>query len=247
MEKLITFEKISNFAYTSLSIVKKPIKGIVVDFFGLGYNKMIKAPFEENKYFQRGERFAPQGILYVFPYNNPWHWMNSQAVAYTDDVLDAIISGLGLDENIPIVYTGGSMGGQSCLVYTRYAKRVPVATVANCPVCDSVFHFTERPDLPRTFYSSLYHMDLPLDEALRTVSPLHLVDGMPKSVKYFVYHCKEDRSVNFERHSIPFCREMEKEHDITLTLVEGRGHCDLGDEMYDEFFGRISSAILGNG
>jgi len=244
MEKLITFEKLANFAYTSLDIVARPIRGIVVDFFGLGYNKMIKAPLEENKYYLRAERFAPQGILYVFPYNNPWSWMNRQAVDYTDEVLDTIIEGLGLDENIPLVYTGGSMGGQSCLVYTRYAKRVPVATVANCPVCDSVFHYTERPDLPRTFYSSLYNMDTTLDEALRTLSPLHLVDGMPRSTKYFVYHCTADRSVSFERHSIPFCREMEKEHDISLTLVEERGHCDLGDEVYEEFYSRISDSIL---
>lgn len=245
MEKLITFEKIDCFAYTSIKAVARPIKGIVVDFFGLGYNKMVKEPLEENKYYLRGERFAKDGILYVLPYNNPWNWMNSQAVAYTDELIDVIIDGLSLDQNIPIVYTGGSMGGQSCLVYTRYAKRVPVATVANCPVCDSVFHFTERPDLPRTFYSSLYYMDMPLDESLRTVSPLHLVDGMPKSTKYFVYHCQEDRSVNFESHSIPFCREMEKEHDITLTLVPGRGHCDLGDEVYEEFYSKISAAILG--
>ena len=58
-------------------------------------------------------------------------------------------------ENIPVVSTGGSMGGQSALVYCAYSKRTPVACVANCPVCDTVFHFTERPDLPRTLYSAV--------------------------------------------------------------------------------------------
>ncbi len=31
-----------------------------------------------------------------------------------------------LSENLPIVSSGGSMGGQSALVYAKYAKRTPI-------------------------------------------------------------------------------------------------------------------------
>ena len=42
------------------------------------------------------------------------------------------------------------MGGLCALVWPRYTKRRVVAVAANCPVCDLPFHYTERPDLPRT-------------------------------------------------------------------------------------------------
>lgn len=144
--------------------------------------------------------YAEKGILYVEPYNNPWAWMNNQAVKYTDEIIDVLIEKYALDENIPIVSTGLSMGGQSALVYTAKAKRIPVACVANCPVCDVVYHFTERKDLPRTLYSSLFNEAGTLEDALKSISPLHLIDKMP-NVKYHIFHCDEDKSVNIDAHS----------------------------------------------
>ena len=31
-------------------------------------------------------RCAEKDVLYVFPYNNPWNWMDPQAIAYTDEL-----------------------------------------------------------------------------------------------------------------------------------------------------------------
>ena len=83
MEKLITYENLRNFAYCNAGICEGKIKGIVLDFMGLGFASM----FDEDT--ELGIFYAQKGILYVLPYNNPWSWMNRQAVAYTDEIIDA--------------------------------------------------------------------------------------------------------------------------------------------------------------
>lgn len=236
MEKIIHYENLRSFAYTNDKLCKKPIKGIVLEFFGLGTMKM----FDEDT--EMGKFYADLGILFVVPYNNPWAWMNPQAVGYTDEIIDVLLHTYHLTD-IPIVSTGGSMGGQSALVYTLYAKHTPVACAANCPVCDLPFHFTERPDLPRTLYSAFYHENSTLDEALKKASPLHLVEKMPR-VNYHIFHCDKDEAVNIKRHSEKFVSEMKKYgHDIHLDVVPERGHCDLSEEAREKYTEYILGSI----
>ena len=229
MERIITYENIRSFAYVNDRVCKRPIRGIVLDFFGLGGQAMYHEDTEAGKFY--GE----EGVLLVVPYNNPWAWMNRQAVAYTDEILDVLFASLHLPEDTPVVSSGGSMGGMSALVYTKNAKRTPVACVANCPVCDTVFHFTERVDLPRTLYSALWHEEGTLEEVLRTVSPLHMVTEMPR-VAYHIFHCDGDTAVNIHSHSEKFVAAMgEAGHQITFRVAEGREHCDLPEEMHREY------------
>ena len=80
MERIMTFETLRSFTYVNDSICAKPIRGIVIAFFGLGsQTRHAVDPVE-------GEIFGEKGILYVYPYNNPWHWMNRQGVAFTDEI-----------------------------------------------------------------------------------------------------------------------------------------------------------------
>lgn len=238
MNKLITFETIRNFAYVNHEICQKPIRGIVLCFFGLGNKDMIKDESTE------GEYFGEQGILYVHPYNNPWNWMNRQAVAYTDEILDVLIEALGLDDNIPIVSTGGSMGGMSALVYAYYARRTPVACVANCPVCDMPYHLTERPDLPRTLYSAFWHEEGDIATVLEAYSPLHLAPKMPR-IPYTIFHCTADKSVNLEKHSDRFVAAMrENGQEVDFIIVPDRGHCDLPYAVKKQYKACIANAIL---
>lgn len=219
-----------------IKFAKKPVKGIAISFFGLGGAAMFSEDTEE------GKMFAEKGIIYIVPYNNPWAWMNRQTVNYTDEIIDILIEQYNLPDNIPIVSSGGSMGGQSALVYTFYAKRTPVACVANCPVCDLPFHFTERMDLPRTLYSAFYTYDMSLDEALKSASPIHLVGNMP-NVKYYIFHCESDLAVNKEKHSDVFVGKMKEQYDIVYHTVPGRGHCDLTDEMMKLYNDYICKSI----
>ena len=237
MKKIITYEMLKNFTYTNDDLIRGEVKGIILSFMGLGGASM----FSEN---ERGTALAEKGIVYLIPYINPWNWMNEQAVAYTDELIDVLFAHYDLSERTPIVSTGGSMGGLCSLVYTKYAQRTPVACVANCPVCDLLFHFTERPDLPRTLYSAygMYAADT-IEEAMATASPLHLTDSMPK-VKYTIFHCDADQAVNIHSHSEKFVEEMKKEHEIEFIIVPGRGHCDLG-EMKAAYEKAAEDAILG--
>ncbi len=129
MNRVMTRENLISFAYVNNNVCAKPIRGIVLSFLGLNSTSMYAADTME------GEFNGEKGILYVVPYYNPWAWMNRQAVAYTDEILDVLFEAYDLDEKILIVSTGGSMGGQAALVYPVYAKRAPAAVVANCPVC----------------------------------------------------------------------------------------------------------------
>ena len=237
MEKIITIENLRSFAYCNNEICSKPVKGIAVSFFGLGGATMFGKETED------GIRFAENGILYVVPYQNPWAWQNKQNVAYTDEIIDVLFQAYNLPDNLPIVSTGGSMGGLSALVYMVYSKRTPVACVANCPVCDLPYHFTERPDLPRTLYSAFYNYDCTLQDALESASPMHLVDKMPANAKYYLFHCEQDNEVNKQQHSDRFVSRMQESHDITYHAVADRGHCALTDEMKNLYNEYIINAI----
>ncbi|MGN1077694.1 MAG: alpha/beta hydrolase family protein [Candidatus Gallimonas sp.] len=238
MEKIITMKNFRSFAYCNNHICTKPIKGIVISFFGLGGATMFHEDTEE------ACEYAKKGILYLVPYQNPWAWMNRQTVDYTDELIEVLFKEYKLPPNFPIVSTGGSMGGLSALVYTAYAKRTPVACVANCPVCDLPYHFTERSDLPRTLYSAFGTYSGKMEEALRSASPLHLVDEMPVTSNYYVFHCEEDKAVNKQKHSDRFVEKMQQKHNISYYSVPERGHCALTEEMRTQYNECILKSIL---
>jgi len=225
------------FAYTNRNHIQGQPKGIIVDFFGL--NGM--AMFDDNHPY--GKTLAQKNILLVIPYNNTWAWMNPQAVAYTDEIMDVLLAHYGLDE-LPIVATGGSMGGMSAIVYCRYAKRTPVACITNCPVCDLPYHFTERPDLPRTLYSAFWHENGKIEDTLARFSPCHLVGTLPQ-IPYTIYHCECDRAVNIERHSEKLVEKMtDAGYSVCFIRVPGRDHCDLPQEIAENYREDAISAIL---
>ena len=170
----MTWENLDNFTYTNRGLIKGTPKGIILSFIGLGNQQT-----SFDGHMMEGLRWAEKNVLFVWPYNNPWNWMNRQAIDYTDEAVDVIFAHYGFDDTTPILSTGGSMGGQSALVYTRYAKKLPKACFAMYPPCDMPFHYTERPDLPRTLYSAYYNEEGTMEEILRRYSPLHLADEMP--------------------------------------------------------------------
>jgi len=225
MKKVINAENVRLFAYVNDGVCRRPIRGIAVDFMGLGGQKQ----FDEDT--PTGIRMGEKGIIYIVPYLNPWAWMNPQAVKITDDIIEAVMECCGL-ENARVVSCGGSMGGQQALVYARYAARVPVGCVVNCPVCDLPYHYTERPDLPRTLLSAFGAVEADtLEQAMEKASPLHLaVNGEMPDIRYVLFHCEKDEAVNKQKHSDRFAEDMSGRR-LEYYAVPDRGHCDLPDEM----------------
>lgn len=236
MEKIITYENLSQFAYSNDSIVQGDIKGIVLNFYGLGGTAMHSVPPGD------AAEYAAKGIVYIIPYYNPWSWMNRQTVAYVDEIIEVICEKYNLDSSVKIVSTGGSMGGLCALVYCAYAKITPCACVASCPVCDLLYHYTERRDLPRTLYSAFGSYEGTMEEALMSASPLHLVEKMP-DIPYTIFHCEADKSVNPDMHSQRFVDAMQPTHRIQLKRVPHRGHCDLSATARVEYMNCVVNSI----
>lgn len=232
MEKIITYENLRRFAYSNDKLIQGEIKGIVLQFSGLGHTII------NNTDPTHAVEYAEHGILYIIPYGNPWSWMNRQMVDYTDEIVDVLRKKYGLDDSVKVVSTGYSMGGLCAFVYCVYAKITPCACVTNCPVCDLVYHYGEREDLPRTLYSAFWTYDGTLEEALRSCSPIHLIDRFP-DIPYTVFHCDADQLVNLDMHSKRFVEVMKTKHRIDLNIVPDRKHIDLSPEAWELYYNAI--------
>ena len=225
MNKLINYDNLRMFCYSNDHLIKGDIKGVVLEFVGLGGMMMYKDDTE------LGIQFSKQNIIYIIPYYNPWSWMNKNTILFVDEIINCIINHYNLND-VKIVSSGRSMGGLCSLVYARYANirsGKVVKVVSNCPVCDLVYHYGERSDLPRTLYSAFFDEDGDIKDVLSRYSPLHLVNEMP-NISYFIIHTTSDNAVNIDRHSRRFVKEMKQNHDIKLIEIPDRVHCDLGEE-----------------
>lgn len=231
---VITKDNLDLFCYTNGHLFKGPVRAVVLSFYGLGGKKMWI-----NEDIPNAAADAGAGLLDVIPYTDPWNWMNPTAVALTDDIIDVIFERYQLPEGTPIISTGGSMGGLCAIVYCRYAKRTPTSCVVNCPVCDLPFHYTERPDLPRTLYAAFYKPGTDLTENLKSASPCHLTESLP-DIPYTVFHCTADTCVNIRAHSEKFVSAMrEAGKTVEFIPVPDRDHCNLTPEAEALFAERV--------
>ena len=220
MQLPINETNVNLFAYTNGRFLRETPKALVLSFHGLNNTSMITdhADFPLT--------CAEKGVLFAAPYDNPWSWMNDVAVRTVDAIVDALLKKYALDD-LPVVSTGGSMGGLSALIYARYSHHAIKACAAKYPVCDLPYHFTERPDLPRTIVSALAHYDMPLEQAMESISPLHQVNQMP-DIPYLIIHGDMDLSVNQKMHSERFVELMQQAgKQIRYVPVLGAGHGKL--------------------
>lgn len=237
MDKIINYDNLRKFCYSNDHLINGEIKGIVLEFVGLGGMTMY------NNDLEIGISYAKNNIVYIIPYYNPWSWMNKNTILFVNEIIEVIINHYELMD-VKIVSTGKSMGGLCSLVYARYGKinnAKVVKVVANCPVCDLVYHYSERDDLPRTLYSAFFNEEGDIQNALSKYSPIHLVKEMP-DIDYVIFHCLEDKAVNIDNHSRKFVNLM-NEYNIKLIEVPGRGHCDLSDEALKLFYDEIANIL----
>lgn len=218
-KQVINYKNLSNFAFTNADTVTKPVKGIVLGFCqGFGYDGQIE---QEPGY---SENLASKGIIQILPY---FDVMNEGSVKTVDAIIDVIFDKLNLPVNTPIISGGVNMGGLSALVYTRYAKKTPVACFVDSPVCDLMDYYNENPDMQKTIMASLGYPGS-FEDTVNSVSPVKLAKDMPKIPYQIVYG--NDKSVNKSKNSDVFVAEMKKyNQDITYVEVS-----DV-DKRFQEF------------
>ena len=239
----MTDEPLERFAYAALPPAGAAPRGIVVHFMGLGSQWQAREGEVPRGLEREGSAAAAAaGAVYVVPYLDPWNWMNAAAVAMADRIVDMAKARAGLPADAPVVSTGGSMGGLCALVWPRYTRHRVVAVAANCPVCDLPFHYTERPDLPRTLRAA-FGAEPDFAAALRSRSPLHLAPELP-DVPHAVFHCTADQLVNKAAHSDKFVAAMRAlGRAVEYVEVPDRGHCDLDDAARARY-GAFAAAAL---
>ena len=224
----VTWAAIRSFAHTNADAVRKPVRGMVVFHHGLNCRDFDPALKDwESDY-------ARQGIVAIHPHSSPWGWMNDTSIRLADALVDCVIVHLGLPPDVPVCSAGGSMGGQGAFVFARYSRHHVVSVVASCPVCDLVYHETERPDLPRTIAAAFG--DQPdYDAAIRAHSPLALAPSMP-DIDYFIFHVSGDTRVSRAAHSDRMAAALrDAGRRVTYEVSEGTGHCVLSPEARAKF------------
>lgn len=218
---------LASFAYVSENYLAAPVRALCLTFPGLGNMEMRQAPDFTD--FKR----AHDGVLFIYPFVNPWCWMNAATVAFVDEIVDVLMEKYSLAA-CPLLVRGGSMGGYSALAYSMFSKHRISGVIANCPVTDPLYHLTERPDLPRTMHSAMGTYE-DITELLKERSPNHHPEKL-QNCKYLIVHGFKDKSVNKEAHSdtlVPLMKKL----GLNLTYLEDEtmAHCNpMKYEVFEE-------------
>lgn len=237
MKDHINFENIRKFAWVNDRQICGEIKGVIVDFFGMGVEDMYETPPRHSA------EFAAKGFLHVIPYYNPWSWMNSVALAYTDRILDVLYEHFALAEDFPLVSCGASMGGLAALVYCYRGKRKVVACVTNCPVCDVLGYYHQHDDAPRTILNSFWTEGANVELSVKENSPLQNVEKLPH-VPYTFYQCAEDADVYKHLHSDLLVSALQSVgHKVNYIVVPDSGHCQLNEYYLEQYYQSIEQGF----
>ena len=224
MEKYINKDNIYDFAFINEDTLKMPIKAICVRFHGLGWiGKITTSP-------KRDEYLGERGIVSIFPYYNPWGWMNPETVSIADDLVDAVRDKFSLGDDIPLVSEGGSMGGLGSIMYCKFTKNSPICCASDSPVCDLYGGLDSfYSDAKNTIYSAYFNCEGTLEEATRDHSPLQNCEILPR-IPYYVVCGDLDKLVKMEENAIPFVKKMKEcGHNIQLKIISNYDHCRLDD------------------
>ncbi len=190
--KFINPETVKYYANTNEDYLATPVKGIVIEFPGLGGGSCLGGSMDRMPYhWQHAQDFGKNGIILAYLFPGPWSWGNKGAVRMADAVIKALAEKYSLAEGFPLVACGGSMGGMGSLLFAADTSLAITAVAAACPGVDSVKAFDVLPDFPRTYISAIACYDMELEEGLKRISPIHRLSDMP-DIPYFICSDGED-------------------------------------------------------
>lgn len=181
---------VSSYCCTNEALIPEgtAVTGFVLEFPGLDGNSCLGGSMDNMIVYNNSftKECAGRGIVVAYMFPGPWSWMNKGAVRITDLVVDALADKYGLSEGeFSLVVMGGSMGGQAALIYSMDSRHKIDACVAHCPCYNVVECFSSHEAFPRTFLSAVNAYDMPLEEALLTISPEQRTADLPK-IPYLV-------------------------------------------------------------
>lgn len=243
--KFINEDTYQLYANTNEDFLTLPVRGIVVEFPGLGGGSCLGGQMDRKPYGNfRVKDFAGKGIVVAYLFPGPWSWGNRGAVRMADAVIDAIAGKYGLEGDFPLVACGGSMGGVGSLMFAAYSRHKISQVVAACPCVDVPECFGCHDDFPRTYISAVACYDMELDEALRSISPIHCIDKMPKT-EYFI--CCDDDDEIFPKEQCDLYVEKLKQagYSVEYHTQPGLVHGEFLPDVREMVHSRIEKAILG--
>ena len=246
--KYINYENINYFTRNNLNYIEGDIKGIVMEFPGLGGSSCLGGHVNIGEYSSAfAQNAGKQGILVMYMYCGPWSWGNKGVARMADLVIDALKEQFDLPDDIPVVSTGGSMGGIGALNFTKNSRHNVVGCMAACPCYDILGEynsFAANPSFPRTYVSAVYTYDMPLADALKSITPCENIEAMPKVPYYIV--CNENDECFDDDGMKKFAKDMEDAgHTVTFKFLPDTKHGEFTDEERVSYQSFIIDTVLG--
>lgn len=230
-------DTIELYGNTNAHLLTAPPVAFVLEFPGLGGGSCLGGCMDRAPYNGPLSGFlADHGILQVYTFPGPWSWMNRGAVRMVNALVDALREAYGFTAETPWAVMGGSMGGQAALIYAASGSgnpaRTPTACLAHCPCVDVLDRFYCHPDVPRSFFRAVADYEMPIEDALKTLSPLLRLEDMP----HIPYHIINDLADELFPHEqmdgyVESLRGLG--HDVTYHRLENCRHGELTGEEWE--------------
>lgn len=233
--KYITSDNLFDYAFLNEDSLQKPVKGVCIYFHG--YTDGTR--YKESPIL--GQKLGEQGIAWVFSYHSVWAWMSETSQQYCEQVLDAVYERLGIDESVPLVVTGGSMGGMTALNYLIHGKRKAIACAANCPVLSVKGYFEKSSETRAAILSAHIEKEGELMEILADLSPIYFTEKLPK-IPYFFVFGKKDPTPAINEHIEELKEKLSKNAiHYKVEFREEMEHCNMKD--FPDTIGRFIDFI----
>lgn len=230
-------DTIDLYCNTNAHLLTTPPTAFVLELPGLGGGSCLGGCMDIAPYNgPLSGVLAEHGILQAYVFPGPWSWMNRGAVRMVNALVDAIREKYGLTEKAPWAVMGGSMGGTGALLYTASHSGdpayTPTACLAHCPCVDVLDRVYCAPDVPRSLFRAVADYEMPIAEALKTLSPVCRVEDLP----YIPYHIINDLSDELfppEQMDAYVETLREKGHTVTYHRLPGCRHGELTGEEWE--------------
>jgi fermentation-respiration switch protein FrsA (DUF1100 family) len=221
---------------TNAHLLKGPPVAFVLEFPGLGGGSCLGGCMDLAPYNgPLSAVLAEHGILQAYTFPGPWSWMSRGAVRMINALVDALREKYGFTQHTPWAVMGGSMGGMGALIYTAShggdPARIPTACLAHCPCVDVPDRVYCKENVPRTVFSAVADYEMPIADALKTISPLHRLNDMPR-IPYHIINDLCDELFPAAQIDGYVEKLRGQGHEVTYHRLENCRHGDLTEEEW---------------